>query len=117
MPVAAIVSTDQVGEMAHARELAVFAAEHGLPLVTVTELENRLRVARPVVERAATIDLPTDHGPFETRVPRCSHRPRTGHRAAPPTRCPHSNALRPRAEDRRRRAAGLGDSLGASSSE
>lgn len=63
---ATIVSTDEVGEMAHARELTAFATEHGLPLVTVAELENRLRFARPVVERAATIDLPTDHGPFET---------------------------------------------------
>lgn len=61
---AAIVSDRRPTEMADTSELAEFAVTHDLVHVTVSELvAHRLR-HEPAVRRAASTDLPTDHGTF-----------------------------------------------------
>jgi 3,4-dihydroxy 2-butanone 4-phosphate synthase/GTP cyclohydrolase II len=67
-PVAAlagVVSPGRPTEMADRPELLAFAAEHGLPWVTVAGLRAHRLATESAVERAATVDLPTDGGPFD----------------------------------------------------
>jgi 3,4-dihydroxy 2-butanone 4-phosphate synthase/GTP cyclohydrolase II len=67
-PVAAlagVVSPARPTEMADRPELLAFAAEHGLAAVTVADLRAHRLATEPAVARAATVDLPTDGGPFD----------------------------------------------------
>jgi 3,4-dihydroxy 2-butanone 4-phosphate synthase/GTP cyclohydrolase II len=52
------------GTMARVPELAKFTRKHGLLMVTIADLiRYRMRTER-LVKRAASADLPTEHGPF-----------------------------------------------------
>jgi 3,4-dihydroxy 2-butanone 4-phosphate synthase/GTP cyclohydrolase II len=52
------------GTMARVPELARFARKHRLPMITIADLiKYRMRTER-LVRRAATADLPTEHGAF-----------------------------------------------------
>lgn len=62
---AGVVSPARPAEMADRAELLAFAAEHGLPAVTVANLQTHSLATEPAVARAATVDLPTDGGPFD----------------------------------------------------
>ncbi|HKE88247.1 MAG TPA: bifunctional 3,4-dihydroxy-2-butanone-4-phosphate synthase/GTP cyclohydrolase II [Vicinamibacterales bacterium] len=52
------------GTMARVPELTRFAKKHGLPMITIADLiQYRMRTER-LVKRAATAELPTEHGAF-----------------------------------------------------
>jgi 3,4-dihydroxy 2-butanone 4-phosphate synthase/GTP cyclohydrolase II len=52
------------GEMARRPELAAFAAEHGLDLITIGQLAAYRRRTERLVERVTSTRLPTGHGEF-----------------------------------------------------
>jgi 3,4-dihydroxy 2-butanone 4-phosphate synthase/GTP cyclohydrolase II len=53
------------GTMARVPELTKFARRHGLLMITIADLiKYRMRTER-LVRRAASAELPTEHGPFE----------------------------------------------------
>lgn len=52
------------GKMARMPELERFAAEHGLRIVTISDLVAYRRARERAPSRAATVDLPTRHGRF-----------------------------------------------------
>jgi 3,4-dihydroxy 2-butanone 4-phosphate synthase/GTP cyclohydrolase II len=60
--IAEIVNDD--GSMARLPELAVFAREHGLALVSIADLIAHRRRTETLVERMAETRLPTAQGPF-----------------------------------------------------
>lgn len=62
---AALVSPARPTEMADRAELLAFAALHDLPAVTISEVRAHRLATEPAVERVATVDLPTDRGPFD----------------------------------------------------
>ncbi len=62
-----IVSADK-SDMARLPELEVFAAEHGLPLVSIADLIRYRRHHEKLVRRVAEAALPTEHGPFQAYV-------------------------------------------------
>ncbi len=62
-----IVSADK-SDMARLPELEVFAATHGLPLVTIADLIRYRRHHEKLVRRVAEATLPTEHGPFQAYV-------------------------------------------------
>jgi 3,4-dihydroxy 2-butanone 4-phosphate synthase/GTP cyclohydrolase II len=57
-----IVNPD--GSMARLPRLREFAAEHGLPLISIADLVAYRYRSERLVERVASADLPTEHGPF-----------------------------------------------------
>jgi 3,4-dihydroxy 2-butanone 4-phosphate synthase/GTP cyclohydrolase II len=59
-----IVSAKDDGEMARRDELEVFAAEHGLALITIADLIAYRRRFEKQVERVAEARIPTVHGEF-----------------------------------------------------
>ncbi len=59
-----IVSQKEDGEMARAEELAVFADDHDLALVTIADLIAYRRRFEKQVERVAEARIPTPHGAF-----------------------------------------------------
>ena len=59
-----IVSQKDVGEMARAEELEVFASDHGLALVTIADLIAYRRRFEKQVERVAEARIPTSYGAF-----------------------------------------------------
>jgi 3,4-dihydroxy 2-butanone 4-phosphate synthase/GTP cyclohydrolase II len=59
-----IVSQKDVGEMARLEELTIFAAEHGLTLISIAELIEYRRRNEKQVEALADARIPTRHGPF-----------------------------------------------------
>jgi len=62
-----IVTRDKAG-MARLPELEAFAAEHGLPLVSIADLIRYRRHHEKLVRRVAEATLPTDHGEFHAVV-------------------------------------------------
>jgi 3,4-dihydroxy 2-butanone 4-phosphate synthase/GTP cyclohydrolase II len=62
-----IVTKDK-SDMARLPELEVFAAEHGLPLVTIADLIRYRRHHEKLVKRVAEATLPTEHGTFQAVV-------------------------------------------------
>jgi 3,4-dihydroxy 2-butanone 4-phosphate synthase/GTP cyclohydrolase II len=62
-----IVTKDK-SDMARLPELEVFAAEHGLPLVTIADLIRYRRHHEKLVKRVAEAALPTEHGTFQAVV-------------------------------------------------
>ena len=62
-----VVTKDKAG-MARLPELEVFAAEHGLPLVSIADLIRYRRHHEKLVKRIAEASLPTDHGEFQAVV-------------------------------------------------
>jgi 3,4-dihydroxy 2-butanone 4-phosphate synthase / GTP cyclohydrolase II len=52
------------GEMARGSDLAIFAAEHGLAIITVDELIAYRRRREQLVLRRSSATLPTPYGPF-----------------------------------------------------
>lgn len=58
-----LVTRDRTG-MLRGADAAAFAAEHGLPLVTIRELVEYRRDESRSVERIGAADIPTPHGPF-----------------------------------------------------
>jgi 3,4-dihydroxy 2-butanone 4-phosphate synthase/GTP cyclohydrolase II len=62
-----IVTKDK-SDMARLPELEVFAAEHGLPLVTIADLIRYRRHHEKLVKRLAEATLPTEHGEFQAVV-------------------------------------------------
>ncbi len=61
-----IVSEKSEGEMALRDELEVFAADHELALITITDLIAYRRRFEKQVERVAEARIPTSHGTFRT---------------------------------------------------
>lgn len=61
-----IVSTTDPGGMARGAELAAFAEEHGLQVVTIADLVAYRRRIESLVVRAAEARIPTAHGAFRT---------------------------------------------------
>lgn len=57
-----VVSARDVGRMACRAELVDFAAEHGLAMIAIEDLVDYRRRTETVVERLATVELPTDAG-------------------------------------------------------
>ena len=62
-----IVTKDK-SDMARLPELEVFAAEHGLPLVSIADLIRYRRHHEKLVKRIAEATLPTEHGEFQAVV-------------------------------------------------
>ena len=62
------VVTKDKADMARLPELEVFAAEHGLPLVSIADLIRYRRHHEKLVKRIAEASLPTDHGEFQAVV-------------------------------------------------
>jgi 3,4-dihydroxy 2-butanone 4-phosphate synthase/GTP cyclohydrolase II len=62
-----IVTADK-STMARRPELEAFAAEHGLPMITIAELIRYRRRTEKLVRRVATATLPTEHGDFTVHV-------------------------------------------------
>jgi len=62
-----IVTKDKT-DMARLPELQVFAAEHGLPIVTIADLIRYRRQHEKLVQRVAESALPTLHGDFRAVV-------------------------------------------------
>lgn len=62
-----IVTRDKAG-MARLPELEVFAADHGLPLVSIADLIRYRRHHEKLVRRVAEASLPTEHGEFRAVV-------------------------------------------------
>jgi 3,4-dihydroxy 2-butanone 4-phosphate synthase / GTP cyclohydrolase II len=62
-----IVSADK-SDMARLPELEAFAAEHGLPLVSIADLIRYRRHHEKLVRRIAEATLPTEHGSFQAFV-------------------------------------------------
>jgi 3,4-dihydroxy 2-butanone 4-phosphate synthase/GTP cyclohydrolase II len=60
-----IVSQKDDQDMARREELASFAAEHELSLVTIADLIAYRRRHEPQVDRIATARIPTAYGPFQ----------------------------------------------------
>jgi 3,4-dihydroxy 2-butanone 4-phosphate synthase/GTP cyclohydrolase II len=52
------------GTMARVDDLRTFCAEHGLSMVTIEALTAYRRRTEPIVDRIASAELPTEHGPF-----------------------------------------------------
>ncbi|GAA0947435.1 3,4-dihydroxy-2-butanone-4-phosphate synthase [Pseudonocardia zijingensis] len=59
-----IVSQDRPGEMAGGSELARFAEEHDLVMISIADLVAYRRRTRAQVRRVVETRLPTEHGPF-----------------------------------------------------
>lgn len=59
-----IVSTEQPGQMARRAEVESFACEHGLRMVSMSDLLAYRRYTEPQIERFATTTIPTVHGRF-----------------------------------------------------
>ena len=62
-----IVTSDK-SDMARLPELKGFAAEHGLPLVSIADLIRYRRHHEKLVKRIAEASLPTEHGEFQAVV-------------------------------------------------
>jgi 3,4-dihydroxy 2-butanone 4-phosphate synthase/GTP cyclohydrolase II len=62
-----IVTQDKAG-MARLPELEAFAANHGLPLVSIADLIRYRRHHEKLVRRVAEASLPTEHGEFRAVV-------------------------------------------------
>jgi 3,4-dihydroxy 2-butanone 4-phosphate synthase/GTP cyclohydrolase II len=62
-----IVTADKSG-MARLPELEVFAAKHGLPLISIADLIRYRRHHEKLVRRVAESSLPTEHGQFQAYV-------------------------------------------------
>ena len=62
-----IVTRDK-SDMARLPELEAFAAEHGLPLVSIADLIRYRRHHEKLVRRVAEATLPTEHGEFKAVV-------------------------------------------------
>ncbi len=62
-----IVTRDK-SDMARLPELQAFAAEHGLPLVSIADLIRYRRHHEKLVRRVAEATLPTEHGEFKAVV-------------------------------------------------
>jgi 3,4-dihydroxy 2-butanone 4-phosphate synthase/GTP cyclohydrolase II len=62
-----VVTADKSG-MARLPELEVFAAEHGLPLISIADLIRYRRHHEKLVRRVAESSLPTEHGQFQAYV-------------------------------------------------
>jgi 3,4-dihydroxy 2-butanone 4-phosphate synthase/GTP cyclohydrolase II len=62
-----IVTKDK-SDMARLPELKAFAAEHGLPLVSIADLIRYRRHHEKLVKRVAEASLPTEHGEFQAVV-------------------------------------------------
>ncbi len=62
-----IVTADK-SDMARLPELEVFAARHGLPLVSIADLIRYRRHHEKLVRRVAEAALPTEHGQFQAFV-------------------------------------------------
>lgn len=62
-----IVSADK-SDMARLPELEQFAAEHGLPIISIAELIRYRRRNEKLVKRVAEAALPTEHGEFKVFV-------------------------------------------------
>ena len=59
-----VVSQKDEGDMARLDELKVFAAEHGLALISIADLVAYRRRTESQVRRVAEARIPTDHGEF-----------------------------------------------------
>jgi 3,4-dihydroxy 2-butanone 4-phosphate synthase/GTP cyclohydrolase II len=57
-----LVSEERAAELAHGEELARFAAEHELPLVSIADLITYRRRNEPQVRRTTVTPMPTEHG-------------------------------------------------------
>jgi 3,4-dihydroxy 2-butanone 4-phosphate synthase/GTP cyclohydrolase II len=62
-----IVTKDK-SDMARLPELEVFAAEHGLPIISIAELIRYRRRTEKLVRQVADANLPTDQGDFHVYV-------------------------------------------------
>jgi len=62
-----IVTADK-SDMARLPELEVFAAEHGLPIISIAELIRYRRQNEKLVTRVAEATLPTEYGEFRIAV-------------------------------------------------
>ena len=62
-----IVTADK-SSMARLPELEKFAAQHGLPIITIAELIRHRRRNEKLVKRVADASLPTEHGEFQVYV-------------------------------------------------
>jgi 3,4-dihydroxy 2-butanone 4-phosphate synthase/GTP cyclohydrolase II len=62
-----VVTADKSG-MARLPELEVFAAKHGLPLISIADLIRYRRHHEKLVRRIADSSLPTEHGQFQAYV-------------------------------------------------
>ncbi len=62
-----IVTADK-SDMARLPELEVFAAEHGLPIISIAELIRYRRRNEKLVTRVAEANLPTEYGEFRVHV-------------------------------------------------
>ena len=59
-----VVSQKDEGDMARLEELRLFAAEHGLALISIADLVAYRRRTETQVRRVAEAQIPTDHGIF-----------------------------------------------------
>jgi 3,4-dihydroxy 2-butanone 4-phosphate synthase/GTP cyclohydrolase II len=59
-----VVSQKDEGDMARLEELRLFAAEHGLALISIADLVAYRRRTETQVRRVAEAQIPTDHGVF-----------------------------------------------------
>ncbi len=59
-----VVSQKDEGDMARLEELQIFAAEHGLALISIADLVAHRRRTESQVRRVAEARIPTDHGEF-----------------------------------------------------
>jgi 3,4-dihydroxy 2-butanone 4-phosphate synthase / GTP cyclohydrolase II len=57
-----LVSEERVAELAHGEELARFAAEHELPLVSIADLITYRGWNEPQVRRTTVTPIPSEHG-------------------------------------------------------
>jgi 3,4-dihydroxy 2-butanone 4-phosphate synthase/GTP cyclohydrolase II len=62
------IVTDDKSEMARLPELQRFAADHGLPIISIAELIRYRRKNEKLVRRVAQAQLPTEHGEFQVHV-------------------------------------------------
>ena len=60
-----IVSTEQVGSMARGPELERFVTEHDLVLISIDDLVRYRQSTEPLVQRAVSSSLVTEHGRFQ----------------------------------------------------
>jgi 3,4-dihydroxy 2-butanone 4-phosphate synthase/GTP cyclohydrolase II len=56
-----LVSEERAAELAHGEELARFAAEHELPLVSIADLITYRRRNEPQIRRTTVTPIPTEH--------------------------------------------------------
>jgi 3,4-dihydroxy 2-butanone 4-phosphate synthase/GTP cyclohydrolase II len=56
------------GTMAREGDARAFAAEHGLPMISIAELAHHRRAVEQLVEHLGAVALPTPHGRFDAHV-------------------------------------------------